>query len=81
MSAPQRIELFPGQWAEAARQQKIIAMQSEILRISCYDVIHALTEALRHPGICRREIETAMAALPRAYAAACQLDPKEDEEL
>lgn len=72
------MEMYPGQRAEAERKQKLILLQTETLRVACYDVIMALTEALRHPGICRREVETAMAALPRAYAAACQLDPAED---
>lgn len=54
-------------------------MQMDTLRISAYDVIAALTAALQAPHSCRRHMETAMAALPRAYTAACQLDPKEDE--
>ena len=62
-------------------QDQNVRLQMENLRVAAYDVIMCLTEALRHPSDSRRELETAMAALPRAYAAACQLDPKEEEEL
>ncbi len=64
-------------------RRKMIAAEMQIatLRIASYDVIAALTRALQYPTICRRELETAMAALPKAYTAACQLDPKEEEIL
>lgn len=60
---------------------KLIAMQTEIMRIACADAIEALSRAARFPQICRREVETASAAVLRAAVAASHLDPKEDEEL
>lgn len=70
----------PASHIDSERKRHLAAeMQITTLRIASYDVIAALTRALQYPTICRRELETAMAALPKAYAAACQLDPKEDE--
>ena len=73
------LELYPGQWVEHDRKMKVINMQTEILRIACADVIEAMSRAARFPAICRREIETAQAAMLRAAGAAAQLDPAEDE--
>lgn len=81
MGLRQPIELYPGQWAEHDKKMKVINMQTEILRIACADVIEAMSRAARFPAISRHEVETANAACARAYAAACQLDPKEEEEL
>ncbi len=79
MSATQPIELYPGQRVEHEKKMKVIAMQTEILRIACADAIEALSRAARFPSICRREVETANAAVMRANIAASYLDPKEDD--
>lgn len=79
MSA-QPVEMFPGQREQAKRREMAERMQTEALRIACMDTIAECVEAMRAPNICRHNIENAMRSLPRAYAAACVLDPEDDKE-
>lgn len=78
---PEPIEPYPGYFAETAKRDRLTAMRSETLRQECCTAINALVSAISSPTICRKNIEEAMRAVPRAYAAACQLDPDEKDEL
>lgn len=49
------------------------------LTTRCAEAICELTSAIRYPTISRRDIELARAKLDAAYAAACILDPEDDE--
>lgn len=77
---PEPIELYPGYFAESAKRDRITAMRSETLRQECCTAINALVSAISSPTVCRKNIEEAMRAVPRAYAAACVLDPAEETE-
>jgi len=78
MNARAPVEMFHGQHAEAARRREVERKQSEIIREQCCQVVQLCADAMRNPNFCRTDMERALAAMSKAYAAACVIDPEDE---
>lgn len=78
--SPPSIEMYPGQWADAAKRQKADSINEYAVRAAVHSAQSELNDAMLHPGIARENIERAIADLTRALGPAAILDPKETEE-